>query len=188
MINYTEYIERLCADMCAKIPELKHIDVSRIAFSIGNARAGKKAVRLASMVGLAPKLDSFAYKCGLRPQDVITPHGTIAKYMMRIYPRFHFLPIVEKLDTLVHELYHIGVNFDGQLRASGNHFKGFDDDVGSLVITYVRNNPDWSIIDWFDSNIPLDNIYCWKYPIPRSASSCKNKISCKIRKITFKTE
>ena len=78
--------------------------------------------------------------------------------------------IDEKLDTLIHELWHIGEKFDGRLRANGSHYDGFQDDVNTLIDEYIDNGPNIRVIDWFRTKINLNDVWGWKYPIPKGTN------------------
>ncbi len=171
MINYTQQIERFCIDICKKVPQLQHIDPTRIAYSLGDVRKNAHYGRVAAMIGCTPKPGSLAERLGVKCQKVKTPHGSIANYILRIYfPRFFKESIDEKLDTLIHELWHIGEKFDGRLRANGSHYEGFQDDVNRLIETYIDNGPNMRVVDWFRTKIDRDDVWGWKYPIPKATN------------------
>ena len=171
MINYTQHIERFCIDICKKVPQLQHIDPTRIAYSVAYSKKNARNGRVAAMIGCTPKPGSLAERLGIKSQRLKTPSNKIAVYMMRIYfPCFFKESIDEKLDTLIHELWHIGEKFDGRLRANGSHYAGFQDDVNTLIEEYIDNRPNMRVIDWFRTKINLNDVWGWKYPIPKGAN------------------
>lgn len=169
IINYTEHIKRWCVDIIKKSPRLKHIDPDKIAYSIGNAREGKSRIRVAAMIGCKPKRGSLADQLGIESQKILTPEGIIAPYMLRVYfLRFYRESIDEKLDTLVHELWHIGEKFDGTLRAEGSHYSDFQDEVNEIICDYIDSEPDMEVVDWFRTRHNVDDFWGWKYQIPKA--------------------
>lgn len=171
MINYTQHIEQVCIDICKKVPQLKHIDPTRIAYSVAYGRKNARFRRVAAMVGCKPKPGSLAEQLGIKPQRLKTPANKIASYMFRIYfPSFFKESFEQKIDTLIHELWHIGVKFDGSLRENGSHNDGFQDDVNWLIDDYLGASPNWNLLDWFDKKINLDDVWGWKYPIPKGTN------------------
>ena len=171
MINYTQHIERVCIDICQKVPQLRHIDPTRIAYSVAYGRKNARFRRVAAMVGCKPKPGSLAEQLGIKSQRLKTPSNKIAVYMMRIYfPCFFKESFEQKIDTLIHELWHIGEKFDGRLRANGSHYDGYQDEVDSLIDDYLRNDPNWDLLDWFDKKFDLDDVWGWKYPIPKGTN------------------
>jgi len=67
-------------------------------------------------------------------------------YILSVYlPRFFDLPFEEKINTLIHELYHISPRFDGDIRRfsgrcfahSANH-RAYDEIVAMLCQGYLR--------------------------------------------------
>ena len=171
MINYTQHIERVCIDICQKVPQFKHIDPTRIAYSAAHSRKNARFRRIAVMACCKPKPGSLADQLGIKAQRLKTPSKKIASYMMRIYfPWFFKESFEQKIDTLIHELWHIGVKFDGALRENGSHYDGFQDDVDSLIDDYLGNAPNWDLLDWFDKKIDRDDVWGWRYPIPKATN------------------
>jgi len=82
------------------------------------------------------------------------PVGVELLYILHFYlPRFFNLSLREKLTTAIHELWHIGPKFDGDLRrypgrcfAHGSRQSQFDKDVESLVEAYLLAEPSESTL------------------------------------------
>ena len=117
--DFTLHIGRVCQDMVVRVPDLRHIDMSRVAVSFSQARKGGEGGLYASLTPLR-----FA---GGKTETVrrgrkwtiqrIWVDGSEMLYLLTFYlPRFLDLPLGEKLTTVVHELWHVGGNFDGDLR------------------------------------------------------------------------
>ena len=74
-------------------------------------------------------------------QRVFAADGREMLYILNFYlPRFLDLPLAEKLDTVVHELWHVGPKFDGDLRRFGGRCfahsgsqRNFDAHVAALT-------------------------------------------------------
>jgi len=121
LFDFSLHMRRVCADMCARLPELAHIDLDRVAVAVRRAR--KRVPH-----GLQASLTPLRFAGG----ELITenrrgrwtiqrlyqrPGGQEYLYILNFYlPRFLDLPFEEKLVTIVHELWHIGPDCDGDLR------------------------------------------------------------------------
>ena len=82
--------------------------------------------------------------------------GRAILYILNFYlPRFLDLPLEEKLTTVVHELWHIGPRFDGDLRRfrgrcyahSGSQRK-YDAEVKRLVAAWLAAGPPTGLYDF----------------------------------------
>jgi predicted metallopeptidase len=118
--DFTLHIRRLAADITARLPELAHIDLARVAIRFCQAR---KPVRHGLWASLTPlRFHSGALTLERRGriwtvQRVHDEHGREMLYLLSFYlPRFMNLPPREKLATVIHELWHISPHFDGDLR------------------------------------------------------------------------
>jgi hypothetical protein len=74
-------------------------------------------------------------------------------------PRFLDQPFAEKLVTVFHELYHIGPNFDGDLRRHGGRYavhtrsqKEYDARMAALVRRYLAGHPDPAVFGFLRMN------------------------------------
>ena len=93
----------------------------RVAVSFSQARSGTRAGMYATLTPLRfPGGRIHTVRRGRKwgMQKVKDHNGEEMLYILNFYlPRFLDLPFREKLDTVVHELWHIGPKFDGDLRA-----------------------------------------------------------------------
>lgn len=121
--HFTQHIRRICVDMVERLPELRHIDLTRVAVSFSQARK-------ASPFGLYASLTPMRFEGGkkvvkrrgryYRTQVLRDSQGTEILYILSFcLPRFLNLELREKLATIVHELWHIGPAFDGDIRRHG---------------------------------------------------------------------
>ena len=86
-------------------------------------------------------------------QQVLDASGREMLYLLRFYlPRFLDLPFSEKLLTVMHELWHIGPNFDGDVRrfpgrsyAHGPDKRYFDVQSQHLVDQWMAARPPESV-------------------------------------------
>jgi len=186
MINYTERIGQLMADIVARVPTLSFIDMSRVLVF---ARAGRSDAEgpyaTCHCVSLPPSEPGYYYwrdrRTGaltrrsewfITKSPTVTLNGTRIDYMVSFsLPRFcdqpangsrkqtHYSgcePWLTKLDTIVHELYHIDPERPGirrMERADGTcsancHGQRFFEDVVDMVKLYLSTNPDPQIYDF----------------------------------------
>jgi predicted metallopeptidase len=103
-----------------RLPELGHVDLARVAMSF---RQTRKQVTHGLYASLTPlrfadgRTETIrrGRKWGI--QRVVDATGRDMFYILNVYlPRFMDLPFREKLTTVLHELWHIGPRFDGDLR------------------------------------------------------------------------
>jgi len=145
-------LQRLCADLVARVPELTHIDLSRVALGTCQTRS---SVRHGVQATLTPlRFEGGARECRRRGGTwrigtLVDATGREMLYALRFFvPRFCEQPPHEKLVTAAHELWHIGPAFDGDLRrfpgrcfAHSSSHKRFNADVDRLVATYLATGP-----------------------------------------------
>ncbi len=135
--NYTDALRTLCFDICSKIREFRNVDVSQIGFSLSLARntssrygnwasvtplrfenGSPVVVRMRRVPVLENGVRIFAtQRLYFRAPPVVLNDGRPALYVFNVMaPRFVNLSVIEKLDTVMHELYHIDPNFNGAAR------------------------------------------------------------------------
>jgi predicted metallopeptidase len=107
--DYAHAVSKVCQRIIRSIPNLKHINIKQVGISI----APEKNSLLAACV---PMRDG-----GLLNQQIEVPE-LCPKYADLLYiiyfyaPQFINLNYKNKMETIVHELYHISPMFDGTLR------------------------------------------------------------------------
>jgi hypothetical protein len=157
--DLTSHIRRVCVDMIARLPELGHIDASRVLFSF---RQTRKATRYGVQATLTPLRfeggQPHTVRRGRRwgVQRVVDAQGQEMLYLLCVYlPRFMDHSLREKLITLVHELWHISPHFNGDLRRhSGRCYahspsqREYDQEMGVLVDRWLAAGPDPSLYDF----------------------------------------
>jgi predicted metallopeptidase len=118
--DFTLYMRRICEDMTDRVPELRHIDLSRIL--IGFAQ-----VRKSTHYGIYASLTPMRFEGGRSEttrrgrrwtaQRFRTRSGVDVLYLLHFYlPRFFDLSFDEKLTTIIHELWHVSPEFNGDVR------------------------------------------------------------------------
>ncbi len=113
-------MRRLCRDLCERLPEdYGHVRMDQVAVAFAQARRRVPH-------GLQAKLTPMRFAGGSLVERRGSREWTIRRlfdgdreilYILTFYlPRFLDHPPLEKLVTVLHELYHIGPRFDGDIR------------------------------------------------------------------------
>jgi predicted metallopeptidase len=105
--NLTLAVKRLIRDMSLRLPELAHVRASRVLVVAGEARRASRAT-------IRPLPPGGASRVRLRGREV--------RYVITLRPRW-FLESspTARLDTVLHELYHASLRFDGRLHGGRRH-------------------------------------------------------------------
>lgn len=150
--DFTCHMRRLCADLVGRLDELSHIDIHGVAIRFCQAR---KAVRHGVHASLTPMRfeggELFSRRRGRTwtLERLYDASGREMLYLLSFYlPRFIDRSFEEKLGTVIHELWHIGPRFDGDLRrhpgrcyAHGHSQKQYDATMRELATTWLSRNP-----------------------------------------------
>ena len=157
--DFTGHMHRLCDDIVARVDSLRHIDMARVA-------VGYSQTRKASGHGMYASLTPMRFAGGRthtirrgQKWGVQRLHGADGReilYILNFYlPRFLDLPLREKLDTVVHELWHISPEFDGDTRRLGGRCHAhsssqakYDAQVAVLVERYLGGEPGGSAYEF----------------------------------------
>lgn len=121
-LNLTAELERLIADIAARVEAFCHIDPRRLLVCVNSGRS--------SPHGTFAKIHPLRFHGGERSRVVKRGRSRIACIMPEVshngvailyviyftLPRFMDRPLHEKLVTIFHELYHISPAFDGDIR------------------------------------------------------------------------
>jgi len=140
-------LSAVCADVCRHLPEFAHIDPSRVLIVGLQARTRRGQGLQARVTPLRfPGGDLVRTNRGrLYQVQRYVVAGTDMLYVMGFcLPRFLDQDFGEKFVTIVHELYHIGPRFDGDLRrhrgrcSLHTHSKaGYDERMSRLARRYL---------------------------------------------------
>jgi Putative phage metallopeptidase len=156
-LNLTEGLREIAREVCYSIPDLAHVRLEAVHFTLFHSRAAERIFTFARCYPL-PSAMKRRGRHWYRLTSVFTPGGVEARYILSFaWPRFWGMTPRERLETLVHELYHIGPDFDGEARsfeAGGWHGKGrawFDAIIAELVDTHFPDGIDHPVL-----NVQLD--------------------------------
>jgi predicted metallopeptidase len=163
--DFTSRIRLLCADMIARTPELAHVDLSLIAVTFSQARKG---VSWGMYASLTPLRFAGGSRTTLRRgreyqvQRIVDGSGREMLYLLSFYlPRFMNLAFREKLITVFHELWHIGPEFDGDLRrhegrcfAHTHSQAEYDRQMGILADRWLAQSPDPALWNFLQQSFP----------------------------------
>lgn len=118
--DYSIHMRNLCADLVQRVSELRHIDLQRVAVCFAQARKPVSHGLQATLTPMRFERGSLTTKRGGRRysvQRLFDSEGRELLYILTFYlPRFQDQPFDEKLSTVIHELWHISPNFEGDLR------------------------------------------------------------------------
>jgi hypothetical protein len=160
--DFCGHVRALCHDITRNCPELEHIDVSRLLFSMTQARSGRTN-------GLQARVTPLRFRRGdlQRQQRGVcyqvqryVVDGREILYLVTFYlPRFLDRPFDDKFITLFHELYHISPKFDGDFRRLGGRCdlhahskKAYDAHMDQLARRYLSKCRDARLHHWLRLN------------------------------------
>jgi predicted metallopeptidase len=110
-LNVTLAVKRLVRDAAARLPELSHVDASRVLVVAGEARRASRAtIRPVGGPGSRPA----PFRIRTRGRDIL--------YVITLRPLW-FLDSTpeERVATVLHELWHASTRFDGRLHRGRRH-------------------------------------------------------------------
>jgi len=150
--DFTASMRQVVQDMVDRLTELRHIDLDRVAFSFAQAR---KQTRHGLYATLTPMRFEGGRLLARRRGDEYTVQrlydaaGREMLYILTFYlPRFMDVDLNEKLVTILHELWHISPEFDGDVRRHPGrcyvhtHSQAdYDAQMQILANRWLRQNP-----------------------------------------------
>lgn len=160
--DFTAAMRRLCVDITLRLPEFRHVRMGEVAVTFSQARRRVNH-------GLQAKLTPLRFEGGA----LVTTRGgrryTIQRwyadeqemlYVLSFYlPRFLEQTFREKLITVMHELYHISPQFDGDIRRLDGHYhvhshsqREYDRAMDVLVERYLRLAPPEGLYRFLELN------------------------------------
>lgn len=157
--DFTDQLRRLCADMVARLPQLSHIDLDRILVAFGQTRKQTAHGLYASLTPLRFRNGSLTEKRRGRlytVQRVFDQRGREMFYILTFYlPRFMELDFRAKLVTILHELWHVSPDFNGDLRrhpgrcyAHTHSQQGYDAEMDRLAQQWLASTPPAVLYDF----------------------------------------
>ena len=125
-LDFTLRMRALCMDITSRLPDFHHIELDRVAVRVCQTRAP-------GTHGIHASLTPLRFQNGERTiarrgrvwtiEPVCDLAGREMLYLLSFYlPRYCNVSFNEKLATVVHELWHIGPKFDGDLRRFPGRF------------------------------------------------------------------
>jgi len=180
--NFTAAMRDLCVDVCVRLPEFRHIRMDAVGVTYAQARRRVP-------YGLQAKLTPLRFAGGSLTERRRGRTWSVQRvfhgerellYLLTFYlPRFLDHPPKEKLITVLHELYHIGPQFDGDIRrfegrcyAHTGSQKSYDAHMEVLVDQYLRKRPPKSTINFLsqtfdDLRRQYGGVVGLRVPIPK---------------------
>ncbi len=162
--DYTDAVRKLCEDICFRVPEFGNIRMDRVAVSFSQTRNN-------SSYGVYASLTPLRFEGGRRTmlsrgkewEVQRLPHESgVGDYLYILYvcvPRFMNLKLTMKLETIIHELFHIGPKFNGDLRrfegrcyAHGSSVRSYDNKVRQLLKTWLDQDPPTEVWNFLQLN------------------------------------
>lgn len=161
--DFTFAMRTLVIDMTARMPELDHIDMNRVAVAMVQARVDSSHGIFAS---LTPMRFEKGAKTTVRRgrkyavQSLLDEHGREMLYILSFYlPRFMNMDFNEKMITIFHELWHISPQFDGDIRrhpgrcyAHSSSQKEYDRHMAVLASRYLMKKPPAQLYRFLEPN------------------------------------
>ena len=161
--DFTLAMRRLCEDAAARLPELGHIDMSRVAVAFCQTR---RAVSHGLYASLTPMRFAGGAEVEKRRgrryavERLYDHAGRELLYILSFYlPRFMQVDRDEKLTTVFHELWHINPHFNGDLRrhagrcyAHTHSQAQYDEQMSRLAQHYLSLGPPRELHSFLDGD------------------------------------
>jgi predicted metallopeptidase len=151
-LDFSNHVERLCRDIVARCPEFAHVRTEQVLFGFTQARNRRThglQARVTPMRLHGGRLVRRHRGVPYQVQRFIVDGVDVLYLMTFCLPRFLNQPFEDNLVTLFHELFHIGPQFDGDLRRHGGRYavhthsqRLYDQHVAKLARAYLATNPD----------------------------------------------
>ncbi len=150
--NFTLHMRQLCTALVARLPELSHVDLDLVAI-------GFRQTRRRGAAGVQATLTPLRFAGGsliktvrgrrLAIERIEDERGREMLYLLNFFlPRFLESPFEERLVTVLHELWHISPEFDGDLRrfdgrcyAHSHSREAYDEEMTRLARRWLGNKP-----------------------------------------------
>lgn len=173
---------RLCVDLCARLSEFRHVRMEEIAVTFAQTRSRVPH-------GLQAKLTPLRFEQGSLVMQRYGREWTVPRlfrgerellYILTFYlPRFLEHSFREKMITVVHELYHISPEFNGDIRRLDGRYhvhshsqKEYDLLMADLAEKYLRLNPPRELFEFLQCDFKtlqqrFGGVVGIKVPIPK---------------------
>ena len=180
--DFTQAMAELCEDITSRHEAFLHIDMSEVAVSFAQARSRVRH-------GLQAKLTPMRFEDGNLTSRIKGRTWTVQrlyvgkremKYILTFYlPRFLDNSFQEKFVTILHELFHISPNFNGDIRRFAGrchvhtHSQNeYDGQMEVFAREYLSMNPPESLYsflycDFHELQKRFDGVVGMRIPIPK---------------------
>ena len=181
--NFTRRMRHLIDDMVQRLPELSHIDPSRVALSFAQARNRSRFGVYATLTPMrftGGQLTTRRRGQTYTFQRLFDPSGREILYILTFYlPRFMDVDLHEKLVTILHELWHISPEFDGDIRrhdgrcyAHSHSQQHYDAGLKPLADRWIAQAPSIELYGFLQLNFTqlrerFGPVYGTKIPQPK---------------------
>src|SRR5574337_1364269 len=108
-------VKRLIRDAARRLPELAHVRAGRILVVAGEARRASRA-------SIRPARSSSGDRARIRRAPLVRVKGRKILYVVTLRPLWFLASTPEqRIETVLHELYHVSGRFDGTLHRGRRH-------------------------------------------------------------------
>jgi predicted metallopeptidase len=160
--DFCGHVRRLLEDIVARTPEFTHIHVPRIlvgALQARNSRAHGLQARVTPLRFYQGRLQRRRRETTFQVQRYFLGEHEFLYLMTFCLPRFQDQDFDDKFITLFHELYHVGPEFNGDLRRHQGRCqlhtrsqRHYDKHMAGLARDYLATNPDPALHDFLRLN------------------------------------
>jgi hypothetical protein len=194
-VDLSQCLEALASDLCRTVSELSHIDTGSILFCLSRSRAGGTHgtyARIAPLRFVGGNIEQTRrrgrYMETFRLPSLDHDGRQILYLVYLLLPRFLRLSFEQKLETVVHELYHISEACDGDIRrlggrnyAHGHSRRAYNRKITELAGQYLASNPDSRLTDflhldeesWLRGEFRLTGL---RVPLPKARMVARHRL------------
>lgn len=154
--DFTSHMQVVCADIVSRLPELSHVDLARVTVAFCQTRKRVSHGIYASLTPMRFKDGSLVTQRSGRwytLQRLYDASDREQLYILSFYlPRFMEVGLREKISTIIHELWHVSPQFDGDIRrhqgrcyAHTGSQRNYDAQMDQLADRWLAMNPPESL-------------------------------------------
>ena len=187
VLDLSGNLATLAAALVGTVPELGHIDLRRVLFAVSRSRAE-------GLHGVYARISPLAFAGGAKEWTrqrgryreifrlpTLNHQGREIRYVITLLiPRFLRLGFEQKLQTIIHELYHISEACDGDIRrfpgrnfAHGSSRHAYNRQVAAMADRFLAADPDPGLLralhlgeaDWSERRLRITGL---TIPLPQA--------------------